>query len=259
MQFHVEFAGVETTCGALSSAIACSGTDVFMPETSCNSLTSCNAATCCVSFCSVPSNNGLACNDNNPATIGDACTAGACVGTQATCSNTGVTCSTGFVRKDSSICTPGVDCTAQACCVSFCSVPSNNGLTCNDNNAATTNDRCTNGVCVGTQAQTLSVSSLVVRFVLNAQNKYVYQATATVKNQANVVVDSVAVTGRFRIANTDYAAQSANTNASGVAVMSTSNTWGRLNQKDAAARFCVTNLVLAGYAYTAGTVCATVQ
>jgi hypothetical protein len=195
--------------------------------TPCTPGTTCNSQTCCVSFCSVPSNLGKTCNDNNPATFNDVCVAGgSCQGTQATCSNQNVQCPSGFAYPSSvPACTPGVNCNAATCCVA---------------------------------QPTLRVSSLVIKYITNAQGRYIYQATATVVNQSNGVMGNVKVTGNFRIGGATLTAQTANSNTSGVTVINTTNTWARLNQKDPRATFCVTNLVLSGYTYTPGSYCATV-
>lgn len=250
--------GTKATCA--NTGVVCSSNLVRTDSALCTLGVNCTSQACCVSFCLVSGNVGKACNDNDATTFNDVCVAGGqCQGTPATCSNQNVQCSNGFVYPSPvPACTPGVNCNTATCCVALCAVSANNGLTCNDNNALTINDRCTNGQCIGT-LQSLRVSSVVVTFVLNASGKYVDQATVTVVNQSNVAMGSVAVTGNFKVGTTTYAPQAGTTNASGVATVVSTTTWAKANNKVAGSTFCVTNLALSGYQYTAGTVCGTVQ
>src|SRR5262245_6510964 len=88
----------------------------------------CNGAGVCGT---VSLNNGIACTDNNVCTVGDTCTAGACVGGARSCDDLNV-CTT-------DLCTPPT-----VGCENL-----NNAATCNDGNATTALDSCSGGACVG--------------------------------------------------------------------------------------------------------------
>ncbi len=80
-------------------------------------------------------NNAAACDDGSFCTVGDVCSAGACMGAARDCSGAGDACNTG-------ICDESTDtCIAQ---------PKSNGTGCDDGNACTQLDRCEDGLCQGT-------------------------------------------------------------------------------------------------------------
>lgn len=121
----------------------------------------CTSTACCGTFCSI-NPVGTACNDNNAATVGDKCVAGAlCMGTPATCASQLITCSGTDVLQTSKLCTPGSTCTTAACCLPFCSGKPV-GTACNDNNPLTAGDTClASGVCAGTALSTCLKQSVV--------------------------------------------------------------------------------------------------
>ena len=136
--------GNPNTVGDACTAGVCAGVDHCLGVT-CVAQDQCHAAGVCVDHatgaCSNPTlANGTVCNDGNPNTVGDVCTAGVCAGVDH-CS--GVTC----VAQD--------QCHAAGVCVDHatgaCSNPTlANGTVCNDGNACTVTDTCTAGVCGGT-------------------------------------------------------------------------------------------------------------
>src|SRR5918912_4641305 len=74
---------------------------------------------------------GKACDDGNPCTFNDQCTATGCVGTPYTCDD-------------------GNACTAEACDGNGgCIFRPLTGNSCDDGNACTFGDTCSNGVCTG--------------------------------------------------------------------------------------------------------------
>ncbi len=94
----------------------------------------CQAALCDAETgnCSlVPAHEGLACNDGNPCTLGDACVEGTCIGGGAP------NCNDGNLCTDDS-CDPENGC-----------VHANNAQPCNDGDVCTTADSCSQGECVG--------------------------------------------------------------------------------------------------------------
>ena len=148
---------------------------------------------CTTAFCNLSTNtcafvnNAASCNDNNPCTINDICSAGVCMaGTPKACSdgntctsdlcnvNTGAcyfadntascndgnacttndVCSGGSCQSGSQrVCNDNNACTDDACNPSAgCIFTVDNSNTCNDNNVCTTNDQCLNGTCSGTQS-----------------------------------------------------------------------------------------------------------
>ena len=81
-----------------------------------------------------PSNEGGSCDDSDPCTVTDVCTAGACGGSAKDCSGQDDQCNVG-------VCNPGTGvCEAQA---------ANENNACNDGNVCTTADSCSSGVCGG--------------------------------------------------------------------------------------------------------------
>ncbi|MBL91152.1 MAG: hypothetical protein CMH56_04975 [Myxococcales bacterium] len=116
--------------------------------------------------------DGTACDDENPCTVFDACSAGSCVGTAKDCSGLDVECQTvgvcdtntgeceataveeGAICDDGDFCTDGDVC-ADGACVPGEPVPScscagiANDTACNDQNPCTVNDSCQDEICTG--------------------------------------------------------------------------------------------------------------
>ena len=117
--------------GHCIGSIECSPTSLCIPTSSCI-YPSCNQDAC--ELLHAPLNTP--CNDNNPHTTADVCTAGVCRGADL-CS--GVLC----------------DDVVSSCYVSFCEYGScqlkqkGNNSICDDANPLTVNDRCQDGVCLG--------------------------------------------------------------------------------------------------------------
>ncbi|RME21121.1 MAG: hypothetical protein D6806_15245, partial [Deltaproteobacteria bacterium] len=76
--------------------------------------------------------DGSACNDGDPCTVNDVCSAGACSGTPKNCS-------------DGNVCTDDACNPADGCCTHTTDAGG-----CNDGDPCTVNDVCSNGVCGGT-------------------------------------------------------------------------------------------------------------
>ncbi len=99
------------------------GPDAICQASACDPVT----GTCSL----VPGNEGFACDDGDPCTVGEACAAGTCAGGVAPNCNDGEPCT-------DDACAPGIGCVH---------VP--NSLSCNDGDVCTTGDLCVNGACVG--------------------------------------------------------------------------------------------------------------
>lgn len=163
---------------------ACSaGTCVGVPITCPEDNNVCTTAACnAVSGCYF-ANNSSTCNDNNPCTLNDACSAGLCNGTPKNCSdsnictndicntstgacentNNSASCNDGNACTVNDVCAGGIctsgtpfncndnnACTDDACnSATGCFFVNDDSNTCNDGNPNTTNDRCSNGICIG--------------------------------------------------------------------------------------------------------------
>ena len=113
--------------------------------------------------------NGSSCDDKNPCTSKDVCTAGACAGTKKRdgtdcelddddneCVSEDGTCRAGTCKPDKAKTCAAPD----QCHVGLCdpktggcfSRDASAGTACNDGNACTSADQCANGVCTGTPA-----------------------------------------------------------------------------------------------------------
>ena len=108
---------------------ACAGTPRSCDDGNVCTDDSCNVATGgCVHL-----NNNLTCSDNNPCTLDDACSNGAC--------------SPGLSALD---CNDHNPCTIDACTPFVgCTYTYNDHITCDDSSKCTVNDTCFNGVCGG--------------------------------------------------------------------------------------------------------------
>ncbi|MEM6533582.1 MAG: hypothetical protein AAF654_13235 [Myxococcota bacterium] len=134
----------------------------------------CLVATCANNACSIVNRtDGSACDDLSPSTVGDMCSAGACVGCNPReCQSFVIsggqcvysTANEGGVCNDGNAATPFDRCNAGTCvgcapeeCKTFQGVANGEciydnlpeGTGCNDGNGATLGDRCSNGTCLG--------------------------------------------------------------------------------------------------------------
>lgn len=119
--------------GVCAGIDLCIGVSCVPQDSQCENPGSCVAGSC------VPSlrPNGTLCNDNNTATLNDACVSGTCMGTDIC---------------ESVTCTPLSQChVAGECIRGVCSNPfATVGTPCDDGNTSTVGDACTiSGVCVG--------------------------------------------------------------------------------------------------------------
>jgi hypothetical protein len=139
--------GVEVCAGSRCQAgtpPSCGG------ETACT-LSGCDAALGCVTRNKA---DGTACNDGNPATTADRCTAGVCAGTPETAGGGGGKGSGstgGDPTCNLAACEDGNPCTTHSCHLGACVIePAADGAACDDGNAATVADMCSAAVCSGT-------------------------------------------------------------------------------------------------------------
>lgn len=180
----------------------------------------CLTAVCSAGVCGFVSNTAP-CDDGNPCTLNDVCSAGACVGTAKPCSdgnpctndlcdvNTG---SCDYVANTASCsdgdpCTVGDACNAGAC-QSGTAAPScddNNpcttdscqpgvgcvhavaptGTACDDNNLCTNNDVCTAGVCIGTSITCPSDGNVCTTEICNPTTGCDFVPNTAACNDAN--------------------------------------------------------------------------
>ena len=172
---------------------ACSGGLCAGTAVDCSSLDDqCNVGVCNedTGVCEAqPINEGLGCDDTDPCTENDTCSAGVCAGTAVDCSSLDDQCNVGVCNEDTGVCeaqpinegqacddalfcTTGETCSAGTCgggsptdCSSLddqCNVgvcnetadvceaqPANEGVACNDGLFCTTGETCSTGVCGG--------------------------------------------------------------------------------------------------------------
>ncbi len=133
-----------TTCtGGVCQGGLCNNINLCTKVT-CTAQDQCHVAGTCAPATGICSNptvaNGTPCNDNNPDTSNDMCTAGVCAG----------------VDNCTVACTPVDQCHLAGTCnptTGVCTNPNKaNGTACDDGNPNTINDMCTNGVCQGVVA-----------------------------------------------------------------------------------------------------------
>lgn len=228
-------AGTSATCGTQN--VGCTGTDVRNSSKQCTPGVSCNAITCCQPFCAV-NPAGTPCNDFIAATVNDTCSAGQCVGVQATCANQGIVCPAPTTKTTSGIktttapaiksvlktnCVPGQTCTTTVCCP-----PS-----------------------FGVQA--------VLKRVLSGSS-YKYQATVTITNRlTNAPVAAAKVTASFTGKNWSDTNKSGTTSKAGTLTMTTTLSWNKNTALDTTAKYCVTAITgPTGYTPLAAPVCVNV-
>ena len=112
---------------------ACSGGKcVAGPLKACDSGTVCVSATCDIATggCESVNTDGVACNDGNPCTVGEACAGGKCVGSASLCDD-----------KDS--------CTVDVCDAKVGCLHTATSGPCDDGSVCTVNDVCQTSGCVG--------------------------------------------------------------------------------------------------------------
>lgn len=230
-------AGTYATCGTQN--VACTGTDVRNSDKQCTPGVSCNAITCCQAFCAV-SPAGTPCNDFLAATVNDTCSAGKCVGVQATCANQGIVCTAPALKKTTA---PSATTAKQSALKSVLKTNCIPGQT------------CTPTVCC---PPTFGVKA-VLRRVLSGTS-YRYQATVTVTNSGtSALISGAKVTGTFTGKNWSDNNKSATTSAAGVVTLTTTLSWNKKTALDTTAKFCVTAITgVAGYNPLAAAVCVNV-
>ncbi len=132
---------ITSTC---SDGLFCNGLEPFIggacqagTAPDCTVLTDqCNSGVCneTLDLCeAIPSNEGLACDDNDLCTVGDTCTAGVCVTTPVDCSSLDDPCNIGTCNAVSGLCE---------------AIPTNEGGSCDDTVFCNGVDTCSSGVCV---------------------------------------------------------------------------------------------------------------
>lgn len=136
-----------------SDANACNGVEVCVGNgcqagtaPSCGGETACTVSSCDATLgCLTQSKgDGTSCDDGNPTTTADRCTAGVCTGTPEPSGGGGPAC-------DVAACEDGDPCTTNSCSQGACvSEPAPNGTACDDGDATTVADMCTAGACSGT-------------------------------------------------------------------------------------------------------------
>jgi hypothetical protein len=116
-------------------------------ETACT-VSGCDAASGCFTH-NKP--DGTSCNDGNPSTTADRCTAGVCAGTPETSGGGGKGSGGGSTTCDPAACEDGDPCTVNGCIPGGCtSAPAPDGTSCDDGDATTVADMCSAGSCKGT-------------------------------------------------------------------------------------------------------------
>eukprot|EP01059_Diplonema_ambulator_P004353 TRINITY_DN14055_c0_g1_i1.p1 TRINITY_DN14055_c0_g1~~TRINITY_DN14055_c0_g1_i1.p1 ORF type:complete len:4521 (+),score=859.58 TRINITY_DN14055_c0_g1_i1:194-13564(+) len=128
---HPETSSDQCLGGVCRGSVVCGGQKCIATEV-------CHVAFCSGTACTQLPLDAEPCNDNNPATYGDTCRKGVCIGTTS-CDN--VVCSTSDPCKTAGVCNP-----LNGQC-SWTVVP--DGTQCDDKNASTINDVCNVGVCKG--------------------------------------------------------------------------------------------------------------
>ena len=132
---------------------------------SCDDGNPCTLDACGANACTHAPLSGSTCNDGDPGTIGDVCSAGICQGFVPECTSSSQ-CSdqdacNGAEYCIDNHCVAGVplscpapsQCTVGICQAGACgSTPVVDGLACNDGSSSTTNDRCLSGICIGQQS-----------------------------------------------------------------------------------------------------------
>ncbi len=172
------------------SAGACAGTQPVV----CAAQDLCHAAGLCDTASGTCSNPNVAdntvCDDGDPATGGETCQGGVCLGAGCTCAGVNECCDGCFPLNDGGGCTgDGLNCTTDSCSVGQCThpavdgfcvidgacyasntddpanncqychpsdsvngwTPKPNNTACDDGNGCTTTDLCSNAVCVGSE------------------------------------------------------------------------------------------------------------
>jgi hypothetical protein len=128
----------------------------------------CTFDTCLTSGCTHAALTGGTCDDGDPSTVLDTCSAGVCQGTVSGsggctsdsecddldgCNGAERCISNSCVTGTPLFCPAPTQCTVGVCQSGACgSTPVLNGLACNDGNSSTTNDACQAGICVGQQS-----------------------------------------------------------------------------------------------------------
>jgi hypothetical protein len=102
---------------------------------SCDDSNGCTDDTCVNGQGCLNANNTAPCSDGDFCTVNDACSGGACDGSQRDCSSESDQCNLGICNEATDACEPQ---------------PSNEGGGCNDGLFCTVNDLCTGGTCNGT-------------------------------------------------------------------------------------------------------------
>jgi hypothetical protein len=134
-------------------------------DADCDDGNPCTLDACGATGCTHAPLSGSTCNDGDPGTIGDVCSAGICWGVVPECT-ANTECSdqdacNGTERCIDNSCVAGVplicpapsQCTVGICQAGACgSTPVVDGLACNDGNSSTTADRCQSGICIGQQS-----------------------------------------------------------------------------------------------------------
>jgi len=120
----------------------------------CSQLNSgCDVGVCNGGVCETQAGSaGLTCNDNDPCTTGDLCTAGTCAGTVLDCASLDSVCGAGVCDPLTSSCH---------------SEAANEGGTCDDNDPCTRNDSCRSGSCVGAVVDCTNLDAPCSRGVCN--------------------------------------------------------------------------------------------
>ena len=135
---------------------------------SCDDGDVCTFDACDASGCTHTGLSGLKCDDGDPTTVLDTCSAGVCRGIVSGaagctsdsecddldgCNGAERCISNSCVTGTPLFCPAPTQCTVGICQSGACgSTPVLNGLACNDGNSSTSNDACQSGICVGQQS-----------------------------------------------------------------------------------------------------------
>jgi len=175
-----------STNNACVSGQTCSnfGTCTGGTQKVCDDANPCTADTCqaATGACVFSATNATVCNDQNACTVGDFCSAGACVGGSAkpcndfnpctadSCDKASGTCVFTAIAGCASTCKTDSDCAASTdpCLINYCdsnkaacaSKAATNLTPCNDKNACSATDICFGGVCQGTAFKTCNDGQL---------------------------------------------------------------------------------------------------
>jgi hypothetical protein len=148
--------GNASTTGDRCTAGACAGTPTTgggggdpVCTVACDDSDPCTVDTCLVGGCQfAPAPNGTSCDDGDPTTLADMCSAGDCRGTPDV---------VGPPVCEGTSCEDGNFCTADACTASGCThIPLADGTSCDDGSRRTVGDQCTTGICVGKEKRVSS-------------------------------------------------------------------------------------------------------